>query len=113
MDYVSERGKQRGHIHRGCSSFLYQHIQQNSRKRRDDVPSLIDLMFTDEAMHVSEVGRQSPYLDYTKPTDRYAYEKGYPGNGERSNKTDTNSKEEFIASANDKNIDELWESLKS
>ena len=52
------------------------------------------------------------YLDYTKPKDRYAYEKG-GYDATRKEVTDTNWEEEFIASANGNNIEGLWGTIKS
>ena len=88
---------------------------------------LLTLFFTDEGMQISEVEHQSPlgkgdhnvitfkfhyYLDYSKPKDRYAYEKG-DYEATRKEVADTNWGEEFIASANDNNIEGHWGTLKS
>ena len=70
--------------------FLYQHIHESTRRRGNDEASLIDLIFTDETMQVSGIVYRAPlgksdhsvisfkfhsYLDYTKPKERYSYEK--------------------------------------
>ena len=41
-------------------SYLYQHVEHATRKRGNDDPSLIDLIFTDEEMQVSDVSHHSP-----------------------------------------------------
>ena len=78
-------------------------------------------------MQVSDVEHQSPlgksdhnliifkfhcYLEYTKPKDRYAYEKG-DYDAMRNELSDTNWQEEYVTSASNKNIAELWGTLKS
>ena len=40
--------------------FFHQHNLENSRRRGNDEPSLIDLIFTDELMHISNVCHPSP-----------------------------------------------------
>ena len=70
--------------------FLHQHIHESTRSRGNDETSLIDLIFTDETMQVSDIVYQATlgksdhsvisfkshsYLDYTKPKERYSYEK--------------------------------------
>ena len=107
--------------------FLFQHNHQNSRIRGNDTPSLKDLIFTDEAMQVSDVKHQSPlgksdhnliifkfhcYLDYTNPKDRYAYGKG-DFDAMRNELSNTNWQEEYVTSASNKNIAELWGTLQS
>ena len=52
------------------------------------------------------------YLDYTKPKDRYAYGKG-DYDAMRNELSDTNWQEEYVTSASNKNIAELWGTLKS
>ena len=71
--------------------YFYQHIEQVTRTRGNDNPSLIDLVFTDEEMQISDIQHLSPlgksdhsvitltfncYLDYSKPKERYLYNKG-------------------------------------
>jgi hypothetical protein len=85
------------------------------------------LVFTDEAMQVTELFHHSPlgksdhsvitfkfhcYLDYTKPKDRFVFAKG-DYEAMRNNLTNSNWKEEYIASGNNKTVEELWFSLKS
>ena len=40
--------------------FLHQHNEDMSRRRGNDEPSLIDLIFTDEALQVSDVSHHAP-----------------------------------------------------
>ena len=71
--------------------YFYQHIEQVTRRRGDDNPPLIDLVFTDEEMQISVIQHLSPlvksdhslitfnfncFLDYSKPKERYLYSKG-------------------------------------
>ena len=82
--FHNEESKEAKFIEAVRDSFFYQHNQQNSRKRGNDTPSLLDLIFTDEVEHQSPLGKSDHnvitfkfhcYLDYTKPKDRLAYEK--------------------------------------
>lgn len=122
-----EESKEARFIEAVRDSFLFQHSHEDSRRRGNDAPSNIDLIFTDEAMHVSEVEHQSPlgksdhdvitfkfhcYLDYTKPKDHHAYEKG-DYEGMRKELADTKWKEEYTTLANVNNIEELWRTINS
>ena len=40
--------------------FLHQHITQPTRRRGNDQPSVLDLILTDEAMQVSNIGHHAP-----------------------------------------------------
>ena len=68
--------------------FFHQHNLENSRRRGNDQPSLIDLIFTDESMQVSDVHHQAPlgksdhnvipfkfncYLDCSNPKEKLLY----------------------------------------
>ena len=107
--------------------FLHQHNLENSRRRGNDQPSLIDLIFTDELMQVSDVHHQSPlgksdhnvitfkfncYLDFSKPKEKPNYDKG-DFDAMRDRLTRDNWLEDFIASSTGKSPEQLWESLKS
>jgi len=83
--------------------YLHQHLLEPTRRRGTDEPSLIDLVFTDEAMHVSDITHHAPlgksdhsviafkfncYLDYSKPKKRFIYEKAnYEGMKNHLNST--------------------------
>ena len=86
----NEESKEYKFIETVRDSFYHQHNLENSRRRGNDEPSLIDLIFTDEAMQVSDVHHQSPlgnsdhdvltfsydcYLDYSKPKKKFLYHK--------------------------------------
>ena len=66
--------------------YLHQHVEQATRRRGNDDPSLLDLILTDEAMQVSDILHHSPLgknghsvitfefhccLDCTKPKDKF------------------------------------------
>ena len=105
-------------------SFFHQHVERPTRRRGDDEPSLLDLILTNEAMQVSEVVHSPPlgksdhdvltfefqcYLDYSKPKQRYKFQKG---NYEamRENLGDSNWIDDYIKKANEPGVkpEELW-----
>ena len=107
--------------------FFHQHNLENSRRRGNDQPSLIDLIFTDESMQVSDVHHQAPlgksdhnvitfkfncYLDYSKPKEKLLYDKG-DFNAMRIQLVENDWMEEFISTADGKSVEELWQSIKS
>ena len=66
--------------------FLHQHITQPTRRLGNDQPSVLDLILTDEAMQVSNIGHHAPlgksdhsvitfkfhcYLDHTKEKESF------------------------------------------
>ena len=70
--------------------YLHQHMEVPTRRRGNDDPSLIDLVFSDDGMQVSDVSYHSPlgksehrvitfnfncYLDYTSDKDKFIYDK--------------------------------------
>ena len=108
-------------------SFLHQHVEKATRSRGNDDPSMLDLVFTDEAMQISELNHHSPlgksdhsvvtfnfhcYLDYGKQKDRLNYTKGdYVAM--RNDLVNTDWAGEFVREGKDKNVDELWNTLKT
>ena len=89
--------------------YLHQHNQHVSRRRGNDEPSLIDLVFTDVAMQVSDIEHHSPlgksdhnvitfkfhcYLDCAKPKAKYVYGKA-DFDAMRRNLVDTNWEEQY------------------
>ena len=56
----NEESKEQKFIETIRDCFLHQHNLENSRRRGNDQPSLINLIFTDEAMQVSDVHHQAP-----------------------------------------------------
>ena len=92
---------------------------ENSRRRGADEPSLIDLVLSDEEMQVSDVFHHCPlrksdhdvitfkfncYLDYSKPKERFLYDKA-DYDAMRKQLIDDGWREEFIASANEKSME--------
>ena len=72
-------------------AFLHQHTDMPTRRRGNDNPSLLDLILTDEKMQVSDIEHLAPlgksdhsvlvfdfhcYIDFSKPQDHFAYDKG-------------------------------------
>ena len=71
--------------------YLHQHIEEPTRRRGTDEPSLLDLVLTNEAMQVSDITHRAPigksdhdvilfnfhcYLDYSQPRDKFTFAKG-------------------------------------
>ena len=90
--------------------YLHQHLEKLTRNRGNDEPSLIDLVLTDEVMQVSDIVYYAPlgksdhdvisfnfncYLDYSKPKERYIYEKA-DFESMKNDLAETKWKEEFI-----------------
>lgn len=72
-------------------SYLHQHVLEPTRARGNDDPSILDLVLTNEEMHISDLQYHAPlgksdhsvisfiyncYVDYGKPQQRFAYHKG-------------------------------------
>ena len=87
---------------------------------------MIDLIFTDETMQVSDIVHHAPlgksdhsaisfkfhsYLDYTKPKERYSYEKA-DFQAMRNHLAETKREEEDLLLGCGRNNDELWNHLK-
>lgn len=106
--------------------YLHQHVKEPTRSRGTDLPSIIDLVLTDEEMQVSEIRYHAPldksdhcvitftyecYIDYSKPTTRYNFSKG---NFDlmRDSLLNSNWEEDFVSESNNKTVDQLWESFK-
>ena len=107
--------------------FPHQHIREPTRKRGNDEASLLDLILTDEFMQVSDIAHHATlsksdhsvitfkfncYLDYTKPKERYSYDKA-DFQAMRSHLVETKWEEELLGTAYAKNCEDLWISLKS
>ena len=118
----NDESKEQKFIETVRDCFLYQHNAENSRRRGNDQPSLIDLIFTDELMQVSDVQHQAPlgksdhnvisfkfncYLDYAKPREKFLYDKG-DFDAMRGQLTEEKWMEEFVATANDKSVENMW-----
>ena len=71
--------------------YFHQHVEEPTRRRGTNEPSLLDLVFSNETMQVSEIVHNPPlgksdhdvltfefqcYVDYTKQKARFCYNKG-------------------------------------
>ena len=109
--------------------FLLQHVSKPTRRRGNDEPSILDLVLTNEEMQVGEVMHNPPlgksdhdvltfqfqcYVDYTKPKDRYIFEKGNYADMRDSIRLST-WREEYmnLSRKNGVTTEDLWRSLKS
>ena len=106
--------------------YLHQHVEEPTRRRGSDEPSLLDLILTNEEMQVSNVTHHSPlgksdhdfisfdfhsYLEYTQPKERYQFLKGnYVAM--RSEVKKSKWVETFISDSSLKTVEELWTSFK-
>lgn len=110
-------------------SFFQQHIEKPTRRRGDDEPSTIDLIFTNEEMQVNEVIHSPPlgksdhdvltlefqcYVDFAKRKDRFIFSKGYYGDM-KDKLLNSNWSKEYtdLANENETTPEDLWHSLKS
>ena len=109
--------------------FLLQHVEQPTRRRGDDEPSTLDLVFSNESMQVSEITHNPPlgksdhdvltfdfhcYVDFAKPKDRYNFNKGDYAGMRGSNRLST-WRRQYLELSKKKHVttEELWESLTS
>ena len=106
--------------------FLFQHIDKPTRIRGEDEPSLLDLVFTNEELQVSNVVHHAPlgksdhsvisfdyhcYLDYSKPKKFYDYRKA----DIEAMKSDTSLqswRQNFMTSLKDSDPETMWKSIK-
>ena len=117
----NEDSKEHKFIETIRDSYFHQHNLENSRTRGNDQPSLIDLVFTDESMQISELVHHSPlgksdhsvicfkfncYLNYSTPKERYMYHKA-DFEAIRDNLIESKWEKQYVTSANDKTIEEL------
>ena len=102
--------------------FYHQHIDKPTRRRGNDNPSQLDLIFTDEEMQVSDVQHLAPlgksdysvilfnfcsYIDYSKPKDTYNYEKG-DYEGMIAELVSLGWCEDYVNSAKNRTVEENW-----
>ena len=107
--------------------FLFQHVEEVTRTRGNDEPSLIDLILTNEELQASDIVHQSPlgksdhavisfnyhcYLDFSKPKTCYQYHKA-DFDGMVEELESSNWKETFMQEASNKGPESLWQILKS
>ena len=119
--FHNEESKEPAFIETINDCYFNQHNLENSRRRGNDEPSLIDLVFTDGSMQVSDVHHQAPlgksdhnaltfkfncYLDYSKPQERFVYDKAN-FDDMRKNLAEEKRCDNFIASVNVMSIEQL------
>ena len=107
--------------------FFHQHIDEPTRRRGNDTPSQLDLIFSDEEMQVTDVHHLAPlgksdhsvitfsfccYVDYSKPKDTYNYTKG-DFDAMRAELIESNWCKTYVAGAKNKTVEENWHILKS
>ena len=122
----SENSKEFKFIETVRDRFLFQHVEEPTRSRGNDDPSLIDLILTNEELQVSEIKHHAPlgksdhsvisfkyhcYLDYTKPKKYFNYHKA-DFDGMISELESSKWHESFLQESENKSPEELWESLK-
>ena len=123
----NENSKEHKFIETIRDCFLHQHNHINSRHRGNEQPSLLDLILSNETMQVSDVAHHPPlgksdhnvitfnfncYVDYSKPKEVFRYDKA-DFEAMRQNIRDTSWKTKYITSVKNKNVEKLWEDLKS
>ena len=111
-------------ILRDC--FLFQQVEEVTRSRGNDEPSLIDLILTNEELQVSDIVNQSPlgksdhsvisfnyhcYLDFSKPKTCYQYQRAN-FDGMIEELESSKWKESFMQEASNKGPEALWQILK-
>lgn len=121
-----EESKEQRFIDAIRDCFFYQHVQESTRRRGNDQPSTLDLIFTDEEMQISEVKYLAPlgksdhcmivfdfhcYLDYSKPKISFQYKNGdYSGMREFLEKN--NWVDEFKSLTVKEDVEILWTNMK-
>ena len=122
-----ESSKESKFLEKVRDCFLFQHVEEPTRARGNDNPSLIDLILTNEELQVSDVVHHAPlgksdhsvitfnyhcYLDFSKPKTCYQYQKA-DFDGMIAELKSSNWKESFMLDARNKGPEELWELLKA
>ena len=107
--------------------YLHQHVERPTRRRGNDDPSTLDLVFTDEAMQVSDIQHHAPlgksdhdvitfnfhsYLDFSKPKETYAFKNGDYESGLLELRT-SNWKDNFVSNGRNKTVEDLWREFKT
>ena len=123
----AEDSKESKFIEAVRDSFLFQHVQEPTRARGNDDPSLIDLILTNEEHQVSDVVHHAPlgksdhsvitfnyhcYLDFSKPKTCYQYQKA-DFDAMVSELRSSNWTETFMLEARSKGPEASWELLKA
>ena len=108
-------------------AFLHQHVENTTRRRGNDDPSLLDLVLTNEDMQVSGITHLAPlgksdhsilsfdfncYVDYSKPKESPDYNKGdYVSM--RNKVTNSQWLRDYSKITADTTVEEKWDSLKN
>ena len=107
-------------------SFLHQHVDTPTRRRRNDDPSLLDLVLTDESMQISQFEHLAPlgksdhnmlsfefdcYVDYKSQKDTFLYHKG-DYEAIRKNLVESKWSELFASKNSDTSVEEMWKDIK-
>ena len=122
-----ESSKESKFIEAVRDSFLFQHVQEPTRVRGNDNPSMIDLIFSNEEHQVSDVVHHAPlgksdhsvitfrfhcYLDFSKPKTCYQYHKADFDAMINELKT-SNWKDTFLREARNMQPESAWQLLKA
>ena len=122
-----EESKEWKFINAVQSCFLHQHMTNPTRRRGNDEPSLLDLLFTNEAMQITDIQHHAPlgksdhdvitfkfhaYLDFTKPKVSYVFEKG-DYNSMKAHLSEINWKEVLLETGGGKSVETIWTEIKS
>ena len=98
-----------------------------TRRRGNDNPSLLDLLFTDEAMRISDISRHAPlgksdhdiitfkfhsYMNFSKSKERFIYDRA-DFRAMRNQLIETNWSEKYLLSGQNKTVEESWRTIKS
>ena len=109
------------------NSFLFQHVENPTRRRGNNEPSLLDLIFTNESLHISDIKHHAPlgksdhdvitfnyhsYLDFSEPRTRFIYEKA-DYEAMRKHLQSLKWKDSYVLNNKHKSIEILWEDIKS
>ena len=107
--------------------FLFQHVEEPTRSRGNDNPSLIDLILTNEELQVSDVVQHAPlgksdhsvitfnyhcYLDFSKPRTCYQYKKA-DVESMINELESTNWVQTFLLEGSNKDPETMWNQLKA
>ena len=114
--------------------FLHQHIEEPTRRRGNDEPSLLDLVLTNEDTQVSNLKHRAPlgksdhdvilfdfhcYLNYSSPKERFLWNKGNY-DAMRENVTEEGWKDKFITASSQlintnssSRVEQCWDLLKT
>lgn len=110
---------------RNC--YLHQHIEKPTRRRGNDEPSQLDLIFSEEVMQVSGISHLAPlgksdhdvvifdyhcYLDYSKKKKKFMFNKA-DYEKMRNKLTLENWSNNFVNSMKEKPVEMIWHSIKS